>query len=353
MARRTRRAPKVSVIMPARNVDRFVGRAIESFQNQTLKDFELLVVDDGSSDRTGQIAARASERDIRIDVIATPGVGVAGARNEALARANGEYVLFARGDDWAEPGLLAELVSCADDNSLDLVVGGFSLDTRQGDKGSQSEVRAGQKAVYLDQPAFRASAVRLLEGRLLDMVWGMLFRRTALVRGNRRFDEASRDDLPFVLAVISDIERVGVIDSAGYHHVRPVIPRAAQRWRPGLYEECEEEHGWVLSLLGHWGVADDPASIEAVQRVYADRLVSCMENMFRPGCTLSARERREEAERIVSSEGARRAAEVAKPKSWLARVLLASVRRQDTGMVLAEARIAATANRLAGGFVLA
>lgn len=63
-----RRNPKVSVIMPVYNVDRYVGRAIESLQNQTMRDFELLIVDDGSTDRSGDIADRFAERDIRIDV---------------------------------------------------------------------------------------------------------------------------------------------------------------------------------------------------------------------------------------------------------------------------------------------
>ena len=64
----TPKEPQVSVIMPAYNVDRYVRRAVQSLQNQTLGDFELLVVDDGSTDRTGQILDVLAERDIRITV---------------------------------------------------------------------------------------------------------------------------------------------------------------------------------------------------------------------------------------------------------------------------------------------
>ena len=98
-----KRVPKVSVIIPAYNVDRFIGRAIESLQNQTMRNFELIVVDDGSTDRTGQVADRMAERDIRIDVIHTENQGAAAARNVALDRARGEFVHFVDGDDWVEP----------------------------------------------------------------------------------------------------------------------------------------------------------------------------------------------------------------------------------------------------------
>lgn len=64
----TPKVPMVTVIMPAYNVDRYVRRAVESLQHQVLEDFELLVVDDGSSDRTGQVLDSIAERDIRVTV---------------------------------------------------------------------------------------------------------------------------------------------------------------------------------------------------------------------------------------------------------------------------------------------
>ena len=105
-----KRVPKVSVIIPAYNVDRFIGRAIESLQNQTMRNFELIVVDDGSTDRTGQVADRMAERDIRIDVIHTENQGAAAARNVALDRARGEFVHFVDGDDGWSPRCSADLV---------------------------------------------------------------------------------------------------------------------------------------------------------------------------------------------------------------------------------------------------
>ena len=67
--------PRVSVVMPAHNVDAYVTRAIESLQRQTMEDFELLVVDDGSTDHTGDILDRLADRDLRIDVFHRAEIG--------------------------------------------------------------------------------------------------------------------------------------------------------------------------------------------------------------------------------------------------------------------------------------
>ena len=86
--------PKVSIIMPAYNVDRYIRRAVESLQHQTFEDFELLAVDDGSSDRTGQILDSIAARDIRVSVFHQKNAGAPAARNFALDHARGEYVMF-------------------------------------------------------------------------------------------------------------------------------------------------------------------------------------------------------------------------------------------------------------------
>ena len=92
--------PGISVIMPAYNVDGYVRRAVESLQHQTFSDFELLVVDDGSTDRTGQILDSIADRDIRVTVYHRQNGGAPAARNYALDRARGTYVMFMDADDW-------------------------------------------------------------------------------------------------------------------------------------------------------------------------------------------------------------------------------------------------------------
>lgn len=339
MAHMEKRVPKVSVIIPAYNVDRFIGRAIESIQNQTLRNFELIIVDDGSTDRTGQIADRLAERDIRIDVIHTENQGAAAARNVALDRARGEFVHFVDGDDWAEPTMLADLVNIAEADSLDLVIAGFYIETYYGDADQHTtELKSQPSRVYASQAEFRAGAWKLFDQNLLYTPWNKLFRRSYLERIGARFKPTFWDDFPFVLDVIRDIERVGVTERAYYHFIRLRAESETARWRSNMYEKREEEHDWMLGLYEHWGLSGDPASTEMVQRRYIERLVGCIENVCNPSCTLSSAEKLRQIDEMIKSDRAQLAVSIAEPRSKMMGVMLVPIRRKDARMALAEGR---------------
>ena len=111
-----RREIKVSIIMPVYKVENYVAKAIESIQNQTLTDFEFLIVDDGTPDRSGEICDQYAERDPRITVIHKENSGAPSARNIAIDMAKGKYLYFLDSDDWAEPMMLEELYNLAEIN---------------------------------------------------------------------------------------------------------------------------------------------------------------------------------------------------------------------------------------------
>ncbi|MCH4276345.1 MAG: glycosyltransferase [Atopobiaceae bacterium] len=326
--------------MPVYNVDRYVGRAIESIQNQTLSDFELLVVDDGSTDRSGEVADRIAEQDIRIDVIHTENQGAARARNVALDRARGTYVAFIDGDDWLDPGALAELVSIADTNDLELVVAGFFIETFYGN-GDQhtTEVKSQPSQVFSTQQEFRTQAWRLFDQNLLYPPWNKLYLRSRIEELGLRFKPTFWDDFPFVLDFIRDVSRVGVTEKPYYHFIRLRAESETSRWRDNMYEKREEEHGWMLDLYEHWGLSGDPASMEVVQRRYIERLVGCIENVCEPSCTLSTTEKRALIAKMISTDRAQLAVEVAHPQSKMMSAMLVPIRRKDAAMALTEGQV--------------
>ncbi|GGC61069.1 UDP-hexose transferase [Siccirubricoccus deserti] len=101
-------APAVSIIMPAHDVARFIGVAVDSVRAQDFADWELLVVDDGSRDGTGAVVA--ARRDPRIRLIRQANAGVSAARSRAMEEARGEAILFLDADDWLAPDALDRLV---------------------------------------------------------------------------------------------------------------------------------------------------------------------------------------------------------------------------------------------------
>ena len=123
---------KVSVIMPVYNADDYITQAIETILTQTLTDFELICVDDGSTDKSVEIIRSFAKKDERIKLIEMSHIGVSTARNKGLLKSQGEYLIFLDADDFYEQTLFEKLYNTAKENNLDVVATGFDLyDTKK------------------------------------------------------------------------------------------------------------------------------------------------------------------------------------------------------------------------------
>lgn len=107
-------SPLVSVIIPVYNVEPYLDVCLESVINQTYKNLEIILVNDGSTDKSGDMCVKLAEDDIRIKVFHKPNEGLSSARNIGLKYCSGDYICFLDSDDWIE----LETVSCAVDNAL-------------------------------------------------------------------------------------------------------------------------------------------------------------------------------------------------------------------------------------------
>ena len=117
--------PKISVIVPVYNTEKYLHRCIDSVLAQTYKDFELLLIDDGSKDSSGAICDEYAARDSRVKVFHKENGGVSSARNAGLAIASGDWIMHLDGDDWIEPDMLERLIQKGEDTGADIVMGDF------------------------------------------------------------------------------------------------------------------------------------------------------------------------------------------------------------------------------------
>lgn len=117
--------PLISVIVPVYNKERYIEVSLRQIKEQTFSDFECILVDDGSTDGSGEICDRAASRDPRFRVIHIPNGGVSHARNVGLDAARGDYITFIDSDDGVQSDHLENLWRCAAESGADLVISGF------------------------------------------------------------------------------------------------------------------------------------------------------------------------------------------------------------------------------------
>lgn len=117
---------KVSVIIPVYNVESYLPRCIESVQNQTETDIEIILVDDGSTDNCGEICDRYAENDSRIKVIHQQNGGLGAARNTGIQATTSPYILFADSDDYMDADLAEKAYLAAETHQADIVMFGYN-----------------------------------------------------------------------------------------------------------------------------------------------------------------------------------------------------------------------------------
>lgn len=326
----------VSVIIPVYNVEAFIERAVCSITAQTLRDIEILCVDDGSPDQSGEILDRLAARDPRIRVIHQKNAGAAAARNRAMELARGKYLYFCDGDDWAEPEMLADMVEMCEKHHLQMGIAGFTIDTHTGKTGQfVRQTLCVPDAIFETQRAFRENAYKLFDRNQLYPPWNKLIRRDYLMEKGIRFPATFWDDFPFVLACIRDMERIGVTQKAYYHFQRMRAESETAKYRDNMYEKREEEHAWMLELYRHWGIAD-AQSMEMIQRRYIERLIGCVENAASPACRDALGVRIGKIRAMITTPQAREALRVARPRSLMMKLMLVPVRLKSPYLCLAE-----------------
>ena len=228
---------KVSIIVPVYNVESRVGITIESLLMQTFKDFELILINDGSTDNSLNICQKYEAKDKRIKIINQPNMGSGMARNSGLKLAKGDYIYFSDADDYVEPDLLYDNLIIAEKNNANLVVFGH-FDEFISDNGKKSikQYLPSHNDMYTKND-FRLRFGDYYEASA-DVLWNKIYKRDFLISQDILFtNQKIGQDALFNLLVYKDIDKVFFNPNPYYHYVYRE-GSAVNTYRPIRFE-CE------------------------------------------------------------------------------------------------------------------
>jgi glycosyltransferase involved in cell wall biosynthesis len=219
---RTYNEDLISVIVPAYNVGSYIERCLKSICAQTYNNLEIIVVDDGSTDNTYDVAKIIAEQDERIILISQSNKGTTAARNKAINSAHGKYVGFVDGDDWIEPDMYEVLYEGCIQNNAEICVGRFFLD--KGESSNVAVERSFSKGIITKQSGVMPHHIIysddfLLKG-LTPNLCDKLFLTDFIKEFQKNVDERTvfaEDDL-CVYAALLGAESVVVLDKPIYHY---------------------------------------------------------------------------------------------------------------------------------------
>ena len=203
---------KVSIIVPVYNVEKYLAQCLDSLINQTLKEIEIICINDGSKDNSTKILTAYAQKDVRIKIINQTNQGISAARNNGISVATGEYIGFVDSDDWVDIDFYEKLYSAGKKYDSDIVAGDFY---REG-KFLKSEKLKYRKEELFTKPAEKVAKAFIPR---YNYVWNKIYRREALLNLNFPFPIGKfYEDMFWIIRVINNLKSFVTVPKTYYHY---------------------------------------------------------------------------------------------------------------------------------------
>lgn len=293
--------PRVSIIVPIYNVERYLAECISSLTSQTLEGIEIVLVDDGSTDSSGRIADELAETDSRILVIHQANGGLGPARNTGIAHATGEYVGFVDSDDYVLPDMFERLYGTAVREAVDIVVGGHrdvcngvavkvKPHPLAGTVASGSEVEDVRVRLYGHGPDDS-------EVEAFPMaVWIAIYRRCLIANKGLTFREILSEDTFFNIGAYAVADSVAFVGDTGYCYRKEEQTSITNTFTPSKLERFTCFMRELVALADHEPDASCAHRARRTSVDYCRLYVGMVENS-----SLAPAEKRFQVRRLLST----------------------------------------------------
>ena len=213
-----RKIYKVSVIVPIYNVEKYIEKCVNSIIEQDLIEIEIILVNDGSTDTSYEIARTFEKIDERIKLINQANKGLSSARNSGLKVATGEYICFIDSDDWIEKNYLSKLYTYAKKNQCDVIACNYIITNDKNDFEYKYPLK--NQFVYNRQDIIDDIASKIISGDIKTTVWDKLYKRKFLEENSLMFDESiiRFEDWYFFIDVCTYMNKFLYINESLYNY---------------------------------------------------------------------------------------------------------------------------------------
>lgn len=207
-------ADLVSVVVPVYNGEKTIERCVESVLNQSYKEIQVILVDDGSKDQSLSLCKEFAKRDSRVLVTTKKNGGVSSARNCGIEQSRGKYIMFLDSDDWFEKNMIENYVQLIKEQNVGVVIGGL--------QGTYAE---NQESFIKSLPVYGKKDNALWNvicdsSEMYGYIGGKLFRKDIIDAALIRFNEKmyAQEDLDFCLSYYAEIDTFYLTDYVGYRY---------------------------------------------------------------------------------------------------------------------------------------
>lgn len=288
----------LSIIIPVFNAEKYLQNCISSILNQNFSDFEVLLIDDGSKDGSGEICDYFASKDSRIRVFHEENGGPSRARNIGLREACGKYVEFIDSDDELYPDSLEKMALCASDGNPDMIIATSKVI-------NEAEVEVESLAMTEQGEIIIKEVLNTMDTRnkavFLHYLWNKWYRRERIIQGNLQFDEAEQlgEDFIFNCQFLRECNRIHASDVLLYKYYKRNNASLSGKYHP---DELRRRRKMDETLLNLFRYADEDFNPEKVYEMIGSITLASIQSVFASGSPQSWIEKYRYIKRFLDSE---------------------------------------------------
>ena len=249
--------PKISIIVPIYNAEKYIDNCMSSILAQSFTDYEIILVNDGSTDGSADICRRYASRDSRVTYIEKENGGAGSARNAGMEAARGEYLAFPDADDSFGPDMYGELYALAVSGGYDMVFSGVNY-YREAPDGEPVFVRSDNipAAALHDRESCRRSIMTFFPTTtIFDVPWNKLYKRSIVTENGIRFTDIRRcQDATFNIDFYDHIDSAASVDKAYYNYRENTVDDVRRKFPKDYIDIVIFYYTHLIGILTRWGV---------------------------------------------------------------------------------------------------
>ncbi|WP_088041618.1 glycosyltransferase family A protein [Bacillus sp. EAC] len=280
--------PFLSIVIPVYNAEHTISRAIKSITSQNIKNFEIIIVNDGSTDQSFEICNKISLDDQRIKLYNIENSGVSCARNLGIEQAKGKYITFLDADDYYSVNFF-NVITSEIEKDTQLLIFGYNI-VRDG-VFKASRIPLNESANFSNEYEFRNTAVSLIGNEMINAPWNKVY-LTSYIKNNKIKFPTEIDigeDLSFNLLVVKSISFVKVCNQALVNYTVKKGEGLVSRFRPNRLEIRISLLNQIKETLDYWGVLSENQSM--LDRLFVRDFMASFIDLYKKTCKLSNKEK--------------------------------------------------------------
>ncbi|SFL31973.1 glycosyltransferase family 2 protein [Proteiniphilum acetatigenes] len=322
----------ISIVIPVYNSEKLLGKSVKSVIDQSNNNWELILVNDGSTDNSGKICDEYSKSDKRIRTIHIENAGSANARNVGIEKLTGDYCIFMDSDDFLEQTAIERLSVILSNEKYELVFYGYFCDTLLDNKYLTSDSRSADNMTYISNIEFKNNFFSLDAINFTHPVWNKMYKVELIRNNNILFPEKVNmsEDYIFNLQVYEKVSYIHISSAILYHYVSHRYGSITTKFDISRINSAHLAYKKSLAIIERW----NPLYINQVENEYVKNVSVYINSMFNKECFLSFKNKRDIVKSILNNQDLNNCIRTFRPVDYRNKIFSILVKKRKANLIL-------------------